>query len=93
MLGLLLKVNFSQEKLSLYSLMLVLDTIGTSSPEMVPAVGGKRVYVQCIAIWCSENTPTKMRLQHIIMNPLMGLSSHLEHPESSHEQLLCLNCI
>lgn len=38
-MGLLLKVNFSQEKLSLYSLMLVLDTIGTSSPEMVPAVG------------------------------------------------------
>lgn len=38
MLGLLLKVNFSQEKLSLYSLMFVLDTMGTSSPEMVPAV-------------------------------------------------------
>lgn len=42
MLGLLLKVNFSQEKLSLYSLMLVFDTMGTSSPEMVPAVKGGR---------------------------------------------------
>ena len=40
-MGLLLKLNFSQEKLSLYSLMLVLDTMGTSSPEMVPAVGAK----------------------------------------------------
>lgn len=40
-MGLLLKVNFSQEKLSLYSLMLVLDTMGTSSPEIVPAVWGK----------------------------------------------------
>lgn len=42
MLGLLLKVNFSQEKLSLYSLMLVFDTMGTSSPEMVPAVESGR---------------------------------------------------
>lgn len=48
MLGLLLKVNFSQEKLSLYSLMLVFDTMGTSSPEMVPAVGGKAFVINAL---------------------------------------------
>lgn len=34
------------------------------------------------------------RLQHVIMKPLMGLSSHLGQQQSSHEQLLlCLKCI
>lgn len=37
---------------------------------------------------------TEMELQHIIINPLMGLSSHLGQ-ECSHKQLvlLCLKCI
>lgn len=38
MLGFAGKENVSQDKLSLYSLMLVLDTMGNSSPEIVPAV-------------------------------------------------------
>lgn len=53
MLGLLLKVNFSQEKLSLYSLMLVFDTMGTSSPEMVPAVSGKEFFDSQFDSQCS----------------------------------------
>lgn len=38
MFGLLRKLNFSQEKLSLYSLILALETTGISSPDIVPAV-------------------------------------------------------
>lgn len=37
MFGLLRKLNFSQEKLSLYSLILALETTGISSPDIVPA--------------------------------------------------------
>lgn len=37
MFGLLRKLNFSQEKLSLYSLILTLETTGISSPDIVPA--------------------------------------------------------
>lgn len=37
MFGLLRKLNFSQEKLSLYSLILALETTGISSPDTVPA--------------------------------------------------------
>lgn len=37
MFGLLRKLNFSQEKLSLYSLMFALETTGISSPDIVPA--------------------------------------------------------
>lgn len=38
MFGLLRKSNFSLEKLSLYSFILVLETTGISSPACVPAV-------------------------------------------------------
>lgn len=71
MLGLLLKVNFSQEKLSLYSLMLVFDTMGTSSPEMVPAVEGKAFVIKALTFGAhlqAEMEP--FGLKGIIMNAL-----------------------
>ena len=48
MLGLLRKLNFSEEKLSRCSLMFVLETMGTSSPEMVPAVGGNSGFIHSV---------------------------------------------
>lgn len=79
MLGLLLNVNFSQEKLSLYSLMFVLDTIGTSSPEIVPAVGIKGSFsAQCHLAFkqLTHRERELLWLQHVIMNALMDLFSH-----------------
>lgn len=74
-MGLLLKVNFSQEKLSLYSLMLVLDTMGTSSPEIVPAVWGKEFVFSTLTFFAFHlHAELELNwLQHIIMNPLMVL--------------------
>lgn len=45
--------------------------------------------------WVPLHTEMELdQLQRIIMNPLLGLSSHLGQRESSHEQLLlCLKCI
>lgn len=70
-LGLLLNVNFSQEKLSLYSLMLVFDTMGTSSPEMVPAVGGKEFVLSALTFSAHLQAGMELYwLKRIIMKTL-----------------------
>lgn len=50
----------------MYSLMLVFDTMGTSSPEMVPAVGGKEFVFRALTFGADLRADTE--LKRITMN-------------------------
>lgn len=51
--------------------MLVFDTMGTSSPEMVPAVGGKKIVLSALTFVAHLQAAMELyRLKHIIRSTL-----------------------
>lgn len=82
--------------------MFVLDTMGTSSPEMVPAVKTKCPFLEQSHLAFNkkkkkETLHIEMKvlwLQRVIINALTSLFVHFEQQESTHVQLsLFLNWI